>query len=110
MRDQVEKANLSRLAGIKGPPTIYNAIDLNVSDASEEKRLKGSCLAPDVLELKKSAQVSLTISFYSFKVMLIKNLPEYNLVNGNVGTVVDFSDKGMPIVKYHSQQPAYKPL
>lgn len=50
--------------------------------------LKKSCLAPDTLRLKVGAQI-----------MFVKNNYDRGYVNGTRGTVVDFDDMGMPVVK-----------
>jgi ATP-dependent DNA helicase PIF1 len=53
------------------------------------EQLKKSCLAPEVLRLKRGAAV-----------MCIKNAPDRKYVNGSLGTVIDF-EKGsdLPIVE-----------
>ncbi|MFH1565064.1 MAG: helix-turn-helix domain-containing protein [bacterium] len=50
--------------------------------------LKKGCLAPEELKLKKGAVV-----------MFVKNDAENRYVNGTLGTVVDFTSEGMPIVE-----------
>jgi ATP-dependent exoDNAse (exonuclease V) alpha subunit len=45
--------------------------------------------APAVMELRVGAQV-----------MLLKNTPEWNLVNGSRGVVVDFDRSNFPIVLF----------
>ena len=51
--------------------------------------LKKSCLAPEILQLKKGAFV-----------MFVKNSPEKKYVNGTLGTVVGFSSEtGFPVVE-----------
>jgi len=51
------------------------------------KLLKGGCLAPEILTVKKGA-----------KVMFVKNNFEKGYVNGTLGSVVGFNDWGYPIV------------
>lgn len=50
--------------------------------------LKKGCLAPEELKLKKGAVV-----------MFVKNDVENRYVNGTLGTVVDFTGEGFPVVK-----------
>lgn len=50
--------------------------------------LKKSCLAPEILVLKKGA-----------KVMFVKNNFDKGYVNGTLGVVVDFDDENMPIIQ-----------
>lgn len=50
--------------------------------------LKKGCLAPEELKLKKGAVV-----------MFVKNDTENRYVNGTLGTVVDFTSEGLPIVE-----------
>ena len=50
--------------------------------------LMKSCLAPEVLRLKKNATV-----------MFVKNNHDKGYVNGTLGTVVDFDEFGYPIVR-----------
>jgi hypothetical protein len=49
--------------------------------------LKKSCLAPEVLTLKKGARV-----------MFVKNSPELGFMNGTIGEVVYFSKENYPVV------------
>jgi hypothetical protein len=57
------------------------------------ERLKKSCLAPEILSLKKGALV-----------MALKNDPEQGFVNGSIGTVVDFTDGPLssPVVQFRT--------
>lgn len=57
MRDQVDKANIARLAGIQGKAVIFHAQDIGVNDEADRKKIKDACMAPDTLELKIGAQV-----------------------------------------------------
>lgn len=50
--------------------------------------VKKGCLAPETLVLKKGAVV-----------MFVKNNFEAGYVNGTLGTIIDFNEKGLPIVK-----------
>lgn len=56
--------------------------------ASLVKDLKRGCLAPEVLTLKIGARV-----------IFLRNNLERGYVNGTLGTVVDFSEEGLPIVE-----------
>lgn len=62
----------------------------------EEKALQmlaKNCLAPETLELKQGAQV-----------MMLKNTyQELGVVNGSLGVVKSFSDKGWPIILFNEQ-------
>jgi len=60
--------------------------------------LKRSCLAVQELILKKGASV-----------VFIKNDPENRYVNGTLGTVIDFDEEGIPLIKTRSGAiiPAY---
>lgn len=55
--------------------------------------LKKSCLAPELLQLKKGAAV-----------MFVKNNFEKGYVNGTLGEVVEFDTSGFPVVKTHKEQ------
>lgn len=57
--------------------------------AGAVESLKKSCLAPEILQLKKGAFV-----------MFVKNSPEKKFVNGTLGSVVSFSEEtGAPIIQ-----------
>ena len=58
--------------------------------------LKKSCLAQDVLYLKKGAEV-----------MFVKNNADAGYVNGTRGVVTDFDVSGMPIVTLHNGKVIY---
>lgn len=86
----VDRINDSRLKGIGGAEHHYQMI--TTGKESYVETLKRSCLALEVLALKKGALV-----------MAIKNSAEKRYANGSLGTVVDF-EKGShyPIVVLHS--------
>ncbi|MBX6334565.1 hypothetical protein IRY61_04490, partial [Candidatus Saccharibacteria bacterium] len=82
--DNVNHAQLEELDG-----EVYE-YEMETSGAKKYvEQLKKSCLAPEVLRLKRGAAV-----------MCIKNAPDRKYVNGSLGTVIDF-EKGsdLPIVE-----------
>lgn len=68
---------------LSGEIMTYTAEDSGVLDLNMRERILKYFMAPQVLQLKKGAQV-----------MLIKNVDQ-NLVNGSLGKVVRFSDTEM---------------
>lgn len=59
---------------------------------SQIETLKRNCLAPEELILKKGAQV-----------MMLKNtLQKHGIINGSIGTIIDFSNNDLPIVKFRN--------
>ncbi|PLS82048.1 ATP-dependent endonuclease, partial [Candidatus Saccharibacteria bacterium] len=83
----VDTINNAKLEQIHGDEYSYQMLTTGKSNYVET--LKRSCLAPEVLTVKRGALV-----------MCIKNSPEKRFVNGSLGTVVDFEDKtNYPIVK-----------
>ncbi|OGD67240.1 hypothetical protein A2442_00510 [Candidatus Campbellbacteria bacterium RIFOXYC2_FULL_35_25] len=82
----IDKINEGELEGIDGPARIFE-METKGKKALVET-LKKSCFAQEELRLKKGAAV-----------MFIKNNPIKKYVNGTLGTVADFSERGLPIVK-----------
>ncbi|SCV04864.1 LANO_0G13102g1_1 [Lachancea nothofagi CBS 11611] len=81
-RNEVERANISRLNGLPGGCHTYNAIDGgDMKDEATKQKLLSNFLAPKELKLKIGAQV-----------MMIKNMDE-TLVNGSLGKIIDFIDQ-----------------
>lgn len=82
----VDLINTRELAALPGTPKIFTM----ESSGNEQlvEVMKKSCLAPQTLLLKKGAVV-----------MFVKNNFEKGYVNGTVGRIVDFTDKGMPVVE-----------
>ncbi|SCU98655.1 LADA_0H14510g1_1 [Lachancea dasiensis] len=81
-RNEVERANISRLNGLQGSCHTYNAIDGgDMKDEEQKQKLLSNFLAPKELKLKVGAQV-----------MMIKNIDE-TLVNGSLGKIIDFIDQ-----------------
>ncbi|KAF4551146.1 ATP-dependent DNA helicase PIF1-like protein [Elsinoe fawcettii] len=78
-RNEVENANASRMNQLVGDVKTFEARDGGVIvDKGQRDRLLQNCMAPEIINLKKGAQV-----------MLIKNIDE-SLVNGSIGTVIGF--------------------
>ncbi len=83
----VDAINQSRLDAMKGDVREYEMT--STGSAGRVESLKKSCLAPEVLQLKKGALV-----------MFVKNAADKKYVNGTLGEVVDFDkETELPIVK-----------
>ena len=83
----VDSINNSRLAAMEGDVHEYEMT--TTGSAGRVEGLKKSCLAPELLRLKKGAFV-----------MFVKNSLDKKYVNGTLGTVVDFDEEtDLPIVK-----------
>ncbi|KAJ6037123.1 ATP-dependent DNA helicase PIF1 [Penicillium herquei] len=81
-RYEVENANSARMARLSGEMMTFTAVDSGtIQDQQYREKLLSNCMAPQVINLKKGAQV-----------MLIKNM-EDSLVNGSIGRVVAFMDE-----------------
>jgi ATP-dependent DNA helicase PIF1 len=86
----VDSVNLAKLEAMKGELHQYKMSHTGRSSAVES--LKRSCLAPEILELKKGAFV-----------MFVKNSQDRKYVNGTLGTVVEFDkETDYPIVETKS--------
>jgi ATP-dependent exoDNAse (exonuclease V) alpha subunit len=86
----VEAINQSKLDAMNEEVFEYEMTSSGRKGAIES--LKKSCLAPELLQLKKGAFV-----------MFVKNSLEKKYVNGTLGTVVDFApDSNYPIVQTQS--------
>lgn len=84
--EDVDAINDRKLADMSGD--LHEYVMTSTGRASAVESLKKSCLAPEVLKLKKGAYV-----------MFVKNSLERKYVNGTLGTVVDFEpDTDYPIV------------
>jgi hypothetical protein len=78
-RQEVDNANNSRLRNLPGKVYKFVAEEGgSVLDPRAREKILQNCMAPQVIELKKDAQV-----------MLIKNMDE-NLVNGSLGKILGF--------------------
>lgn len=79
---------------LSGQIMTFNAVDSGVQDLNVRKNLLANFIAPEVLELKKGAQV-----------MLIKNI-DSQLVNGSLGIVQSFMDEGT-FFAYKEDEPTF---
>src|SRR5271170_7962294 len=78
-RREVDSANSTRMRALPGSIHSFRAEEGgSISNIEQRTKLLENCMAPQLLELKKDAQV-----------MLIKNMDE-NLVNGSLGKVIGF--------------------
>jgi ATP-dependent DNA helicase PIF1 len=83
----VDLVNAAKLAAMGGDVHEYDMTTTGRKGAIES--LKKSCLAPEVLQLKKGAFV-----------MFVKNSAEKKFVNGTLGEVIDFDEEtDYPVVK-----------
>jgi ATP-dependent DNA helicase PIF1 len=81
-RNEVENANFTRMKQLQGKEFVFEARDGGaIVDKQQRDKLLSNCMAPEIITLKKGAQV-----------MLIKNVDE-SLVNGSLGKVVGFMDE-----------------
>ncbi|KAI7515199.1 ATP-dependent DNA helicase, partial [Hortaea werneckii] len=77
---------------LQGTPEIFEARDGGaIVDKMQRDRLLQNCMAPEIITLKKGAQV-----------MLIKNIDE-TLVNGSIGRVIGFMDE-TAFDRYHNNE------
>lgn len=90
-RLEVDRANNTRLNKLPGDAQVYNALDSGDLPIPQRQVVLQNFLAPQKLYLKKDAQV-----------MCIKNFDE-TLVNGSLGTVVDFMDRDTYLKAQESQ-------
>lgn len=88
----VENVNDAKLAELPGDTHFYLRTSKGGFEAIEQ--LQKNVLAPDILRLKQGAIV-----------MAVKNDPEGKYVNGSTGTVLDFTEDGLPIVQFYDKQP-----
>jgi len=92
-----DTVNASELAKLSGVPRVY--LMETKGNPSLSFILQKNCLAPQQLILKQGALV-----------MFVKNNSELGYVNGSMGTVIDFDDKGLPIVEtYEGRQITARP-
>lgn len=82
----VDTINQTRLDAIDGSAVHYRATYLG--DSNLHAALKKGVRAPELLTLKIGARV-----------MFVKNMPDKNVMNGTLGTVVTFNDEGDPVIK-----------
>ncbi|OAP62738.1 hypothetical protein AYL99_01965 [Fonsecaea erecta] len=93
-REEVENANQNRMRKLSGQVMTFTAVDTGTADLNTRKALLNNFIAPEVLELKKGAQV-----------MLIKNI-DGQLVNGSLGIVQSFMDEGT-FFTYKDDEPTF---
>lgn len=94
-RSEVDAANNKRMSMLVGETKVFEAKDGgSITDQVQRDRLLQNCMAPDVIHLKKGAQV-----------MLIKNIDE-TLVNGSLGKVIGFMSEQM-FDSYHDNEEAF---
>lgn len=84
--DRINDAELQRLDG-----EVYEYEMETTGSKKYIEQLTRSCLAPEVLQLKKGAHV-----------MCIKNSPDKKYANGTLGIVTDFDDDEYPIIKLNN--------
>lgn len=96
LRRDVDRANQSRLDAIESEVRVYTSLDGGSLQGEFRERVLENFLAPRHVHLKKGAQV-----------MLIKNLGE-SLVNGSIGTVVDFLDESQYEDAYGDEDDVYR--
>ncbi len=78
----MDNANAFKMRSLQGTEYVFKAVDSgSTKDIPQRDKLLSNCMAPQLLKLKKGAQV-----------MLIKNIDE-NLVNGSLGTVIAFMNE-----------------
>lgn len=78
-RTEVERANSTKMSQLVGDIKNFEARDGGtIADKAMRDKLLQNCMAPELIQLKKGAQV-----------MLIKNIDE-SLVNGSLGKVIGF--------------------
>jgi ATP-dependent DNA helicase PIF1 len=83
-RQEVDRANNIRMQQLHGNAFRFDARDGgSVTNKEQRDRLLQSCMVPEVVNLKKGAQV-----------MLVKNLDD-SLVNGSLGKVTGFMTEAM---------------
>ncbi|MDP3645856.1 MAG: PIF1 family DEAD/DEAH box helicase [bacterium] len=84
--ENVDRMNNESLEKIGGAKRTYQMTSRGAAALVEA--LKNNCLSPEILELKVGASV-----------MFTRNNFDAGYVNGTLGTVVDFSPLGAPLVK-----------
>ncbi|KAI5194970.1 hypothetical protein E4T39_08427 [Aureobasidium subglaciale] len=78
-RNEVENANHTKMSQLVGEVKTFEARDGgSIADKTFRDKLLANCMAPELITLKKGAQV-----------MLIKNIDE-SLVNGSLGKIIGF--------------------
>jgi len=94
-RNEVDRANTERLHNLQGESQIFEARDGGaIVDKAQRDKMLQNCMAPEIITLKKGAQV-----------MLIKNVDE-SLVNGSLGRVIGFMSEAT-FDRYHENEEAF---
>lgn len=86
--NRAEMINSQALAGLSSAPRLFTMR----GEGNENKLafLKKNCLSPEQLTLKQGAQV-----------MMLKNtLAKEGIINGSLGVIRDFTDRGFPVVAF----------
>jgi len=83
----VDEINVKELEKISGNSHFYMRTSRGKWEAIVN--LQKNVLAPEILELKLGALV-----------MAVKNDPQGRYANGSIGSVIDFTDEGFPIVDF----------
>ncbi len=86
--DQINQKELSLL-----PDEIHEYRMTSLGNDVLIQNMKRACLAPEILQLKKGAQV-----------MFVRNNYELGYVNGTMGKVVSFTENDDPIVELESRK------
>jgi ATP-dependent DNA helicase PIF1 len=87
----VDQENEHELAGLSGKANRYTMETSGIPAIADS--LKMGCLAPEKLLLKKGASV-----------MFVKNNFDQGYVNGTLGTVSGFNEKGIPLIALRNKQ------
>ena len=78
-RNEVDRANSTKMSQLVGEVKTFESRDGGtIADKTMRDKLLQNCMAPEMIHLKKGAQV-----------MLIKNIDE-SLVNGSLGKIIGF--------------------
>ncbi|CAD0105895.1 unnamed protein product [Aureobasidium uvarum] len=94
-RNEVENANQSKMSQLVGEIRTFEARDGgSITDKTFRDKLLANCMAPELITLKKGAQV-----------MLIKNIDE-SLVNGSLGKIIGFMNE-IQFDSYNNNEEAF---
>ncbi|TIA30858.1 hypothetical protein D6C78_09310 [Aureobasidium pullulans] len=94
-RNEVENANQTKMSQLVGEIRTFEARDGgSITDKTFRDKLLANCMAPELITLKKGAQV-----------MLIKNIDE-SLVNGSLGKIIGFMSE-IQFDSYNNNEEAF---
>ncbi|THW41213.1 hypothetical protein D6D21_06400 [Aureobasidium pullulans] len=94
-RNEVENANQTKMSQLVGEIRTFEARDGgSITDKTYRDKLLANCMAPELITLKKGAQV-----------MLIKNIDE-SLVNGSLGKIIGFMSE-IQFDSYNNNEEAF---